>query len=87
MNILSNILRGIAFVPGVVNGVEALFGQKSGSDKKEAALSFVSSALNIGEAVTSRDIVDEDQFRAGLGQVIDGVVACMNASVWTKTKA
>jgi hypothetical protein len=87
MNILSNVLRGISFVPAVVHGVEALFGSKSGNDKKEAALSFITSALNIGEAVTSRDIVDEDKFKAGLSQVIDGVVACMNASVWAKAKA
>ena len=87
MNILGNILRGIAFVPAVVNGVEGLFGNKSGSDKKDAALSFVTSALNLGEAVSSKDVVDEEKFRAGLSQVVDGVVACMNASVWAKTKA
>ncbi len=87
MNILSSVLRGIAFVPAVVHGVEALFGNKSGNDKKEAALSFVTSALNLGEAVSSREIVDEEKFRDGLGKVIDGVVACMNASVWAKNKA
>jgi len=87
MNILSNVLRGIAFVPAVVHGVEALFGNKSGNDKKEAALSFVSSALNLGEAVTAREVVDEEKFRDGLSKIIDGVVACMNASVWAKAKS
>jgi hypothetical protein len=87
MNFLSNVLRGVAFVPAVVHGVEAIFGSKSGSDKKEAALSFVSSALNLGEAITSQQVVDEETFRDGLSKVVDGVVACLNASVWAKTKA
>jgi hypothetical protein len=87
MNFVSTLLRGIAFVPAVVHGIEALFGSKSGNDKKEAALSFVSAALNMGEAVTSREIVDENKFREGLGKIIDGVVQCLNASAWAKAKA
>ncbi len=87
MNFVSTLLRGIAFVPAVVHGIEALFGSKSGNDKKEAALSFVSAALNMGEAVTSREIIDENKFRDGLGKIIDGVVQCLNASAWAKTKA
>lgn len=87
MNFVSTLLRGIAFVPAVVHGIEALFGSKSGNDKKEAALSFVSAALNMGEAVSSREIVDEDKFRDGLSKIIDGVVQCLNASSWAKAKA
>ncbi len=86
MNFLSTVLRGIAFVPAVVHGVEAIFGSRSGNEKKEAALSFVSSALNIGEAITAREVVDEDKFRDGLSKVVDGVVQCLNASVWAKNK-
>ena len=84
MNFLGKLLSGIAFVPAIVHGIEALFGAKSGSDKKEAALSFVSSALGITEAVTNKNIVDQDKFRDGLSKVIDGVVQCLNASVWAK---
>lgn len=86
MNFLSKLLRGIAFVPAVVHGIEALFGGKSGSEKKEAALSFVGSALSMGEAISAREIVDEDKFREGLGKIIDGVVECLNASAWAKVK-
>jgi hypothetical protein len=86
MNFLSKLLRGIAFVPAVVHGIEGLFGAKSGNDKKEAALSFVSSALNISEAISAKDIVDNDRFTDGLGKIIDGVVQCLNASVWAKAK-
>jgi hypothetical protein len=86
MNFLSKLLRGIAFVPAVVHGIEGLFGGKSGNDKKDAALSFVSAALNLGEAVANKDVVDSDAFTAGLGKIIDGVVQCLNASVWAKAK-
>jgi hypothetical protein len=67
-----------------VIGVEALFGNKSGSDKKQAALSFVGSALAITDAIAAKDIVDPDKFQGGLSKVIDGVVDCLNASSWAK---
>ena len=86
MNFLSKLLRGIAFVPAVVHGIEGLFGGKSGNDKKEAALSFVSAALGITDAVAQKDIVNADDFTSGLGKIIDGVVQCLNASVWAKAK-
>jgi hypothetical protein len=86
MNFLATLLRGIASVPAVVQGVESVFGSKSGTDKKEAALNFVASALSITEAVTNKDIVDVDKFRGGLGQIIDGTVQCLNSSLWSKAK-
>lgn len=84
MNFLAKLLRGVAFIPAVVHGIEALFGSKSGGDKKEAAMSFVGAALSIAEAVANKDIVDDAKFRDGLGKVIDGVVQCLNASAWAK---
>jgi hypothetical protein len=86
MNFLAILLRGISFVPAIVHGIEALFGSKTGTDKKEAALSFVTAALSMSEAVAQREIVDEGKFRDGLGKVIDGVVQCLNASAWAKAK-
>jgi hypothetical protein len=85
MNLLAKLLRGIAFVPAVVHGIEALFGAKSGGDKKEAALSFVGSALSLTEAIANHDIVDEAKFKDGLGKIIDGVVQCLNSSAWAKS--
>jgi hypothetical protein len=84
MNFLAKLLRGIAFVPAIVHGIEALFGSKSGNDKKEAALSFVGAAMSVTEAIANRDIVDDAKFRDGLGKIIDGVVQCLNASAWAK---
>ena len=37
------------------------------------------------EAVSNKDIVDEERFRAGLSKVIDGTVECLNASSWART--
>ena len=84
MNFLSKLLRGIAFLPAVVHGIEALWGNKSGNEKKEAALSFVSAAISVVDAVAAKDILDADKFQEGLGIIIDGVVACLNASAWAK---
>jgi hypothetical protein len=84
MDFLSKLLQGIAFVPAVVNGIEGLFGNRSGAQKKDAAMSFVSAALQVSDAVTSRHIVDEEKFKLGLSNVIDGVVLCLNASTWSK---
>jgi hypothetical protein len=84
MNFLTILLRGITLVPGVIQGVESLFGSKTGAQKKDAVLSIVSSSLNLVDAVSSKKIADSASFTAGLGQVIDGVVACLNASVWAK---
>ena len=84
MNYLGKLLCGVAFIPAIVHGIEALFGGKSGTDKKEATLSFAGTALSITEAVASKDIADDAKFRDGLGKVIDGVVQCLNASSWAK---
>ncbi len=86
MNFLAKLLRGIAFIPAIVHGIEALFGGKSGNEKKEAALSFVGAALSMSEAISQREIVDEGRFRDGLSKIIDGVVDCLNASAWAKAK-
>lgn len=86
MNFLAKILQGISFVPSIVNAVEGLFGSKAGGQKKDAALTFVTAALGLGEALADKQVVDQDKFRGGLSKIIDGVVDCLNASVWAKTQ-
>jgi hypothetical protein len=63
---------------------EGVFASRSGAEKKNAAMSFVSAALQLTDAVTSRQIVDPDKFKQGLSAVIDGTVLCLNASSWSK---
>ncbi len=84
MNFLSKLLQGISLAPAVVNGVEGLFGAKTGNDKKNAALTFVQSAISVTDAIANKQIVDQAKFSDGLAKVIDGVVGCLNASVWAK---
>jgi len=85
MNFLQKLLQGIAFVPAVVSGIEGLFGSRSGREKKESAISFVTTALQLTEAVGNREILDEAMFKEGLSKVIDGTVECLNASGWART--
>jgi len=66
---------------------EGLFGHKSGADKKNTALTLVQNTIQATDAVAGKDIVDPAKFQDGLGKVIDGVVQCLNSSVWSKSKA
>lgn len=84
MTFLAKLLRGFAFIPAIIQGIEALFGARKGEEKKEAALSFIGAALSMTEAITAREIVDEGKFRDGLSKIIDGVVQCLNSSAWAK---
>jgi hypothetical protein len=84
MNFLKLFLRSIALLPGVVQGTEALFGAESGEQKKKAALEIVGAAINVADAVTMKQITDSAKFTDGLSMAIDGVVMCLNASMWAK---
>jgi hypothetical protein len=87
MNFLNQLLRGISFVPALVAGIENLFSGKSGVEKKDAAMSFLENALAMSDAIASREIVQPEQFKNGISQIIDGVVLCMNSSAWAKNRA
>jgi hypothetical protein len=84
MEFLSQLLRGIAFIPALVSGIEGLFGDKPGSEKKDAAMSFLQNALSMADAISARNIVDPVKFKDGISQIVDGVVECLNASAWAK---
>lgn len=84
MNFLKLFLRGIAILPSLLQGIESIYGAKSGEQKKTAALEVVSAAIKMTDAVSNKTILNADGFTAGLGTVIDGVVACLNASIWSK---
>jgi hypothetical protein len=82
MDFLKLFFRSIALLPGVIHGIEALFGAKTGEQKKDAAVEIVGAAINITDAVTRKQIADADKFTQGLSMTIDGVVMCLNASLW-----
>lgn len=84
MNFLNVLLRAIGFIPSLVTGIENMCASKSGSEKKDAAMTFLQNAISMTDAIASREIVQPEQFKNGISQIIDGVVTCMNASAWAK---
>jgi hypothetical protein len=66
--------------------IEGLFSHRLGAEKKDAALSFLQTALSMSGAVANRQIVVPEKFKDGIGEVVDGTVECLNASVWAKAK-
>ncbi len=84
MDFLKLFFRSISLLPSLVQGIESLYGAKSGEQKKDAALSIVSSSINMADAVSSKQIADSTKFTAGLSLIVDGVVECLNASLWAK---
>jgi len=82
MDFLKLFFRSMALLPGVIQGTEALFGAKTGEQKKAAAVEIVGAAINITDDVTRKHIADADKFTQGLSMTIDGVVMCLNASLW-----
>jgi hypothetical protein len=70
---------------GALNaGLAPNAGSKPGAEKKDAAMSFLQNALSTIDAVAAREIVDPEKFKNGISQIIDGTVACLNASTWCK---
>jgi hypothetical protein len=84
MEFVNQLLRGIEFVPALVNGIEALFGDRPGQQKKEAAMSFLENALALRDATATRDVVNTERLKEGISMIVDGVVRCMNASGWAQ---
>jgi hypothetical protein len=67
-----------------LSGAETVTGNKPGSEKKDAAMSFLQNAIAMTDAVAAREIVAPDKFRDGISKIIDGTVECLNASTWCK---
>jgi predicted phage tail protein len=85
MDFLALFLRTLTSLPTLIQSVESLYGAKSGAQKKDAALALVSSSLSLADAVTAKQVADAPKFTAGLSLIVDGVVECLNSSLWAKT--
>lgn len=84
MNILKAIFGIIQILPGLITGIENIFGQKTGQKKQDVTVEMVGNVITGMELVSGKDIIDAAGFQAGLKMVIDGVVQMLNASVWHK---
>lgn len=87
MDWLPKLISGLSFLPAIVNGIEGLFGKRSGEEKKNAALTFLEATLSLSEALSNRQVVDNEKFKNGMGKMIDGAVDCLNASVWARQES
>jgi hypothetical protein len=87
--------NGVAVSEGAVNvtlgtngalnvSLAANAGNKTGVEKKDAAMSFLQNALSTIDAVANREIIDPVKFKDGISKIIDGTVECLNASTWCK---
>lgn len=85
MEFLKLFLKSVALLPSLIQGIETLYGAKSGAEKRAAAIAVVGSAINVADAAGSQQIVDSARFTEALGVIVDGVVACLNASIWSKS--
>jgi len=65
-------------------GNDANGGNKPGAEKKDAAMSFLQNALSTLDAVAAREIIEPEKFKNGISMIVDGTVACLNASTWCK---
>ena len=87
MDFAAKLLQGLSFLPALVNGIEGVFGNRTGQEKKTAALSFLEATLSIGQALGAREITDEAKFRDGLSKMVDGAVECLSSSAWSQQQA
>ena len=77
MNFLAGILN---VLPGVIDGVERIFGSKRGPEKESAVLAMVAPALKVPELVANKDLYDEVQLAEGFRLIIRGFVLVKNAT-------
>jgi hypothetical protein len=61
--------------------------EQVGAEKKDAAMTFLENAIAMSDAIACREIVQPEQFKNGISQIVDGVVLCMNSSAWAKNEA
>lgn len=84
--VLGVLFKVLAIVPGVVHGIEGLFGAKKGGEKKEAAMMILRLVLTGALAAVPGLKLDSDKVTSGVSKVIDGLVDVFNgAGVFQKS--
>jgi hypothetical protein len=80
-SLLQLLPKILPLIPGVVKIVERIFkGQnKAGPEKRVAAVGIILLLINLIEGVSGKDLVDDVPFAEAIGQIVDGVVAALNA--------
>lgn len=73
--------------PAMTTVSAGLFGHKAGVDNRNVAMDMAQNTILATDAVAGKDIVDPGRLQQDLRKVIDGVVQCLNSSVWSKAKS
>ena len=60
--------------------VEKLFGGEKGEVKRGVAIEVVKLVILAAEGVSGKDLVENEAFAAAVGQIVDSVVAALNAT-------
>lgn len=79
MNFLSGFMKIVSYLPALIVGVESFFGAKKGEDKAASVLGVAQLVVN---GIPGDSIKDRNAFNDGLKAINDGVVKCLNASIW-----
>ena len=87
MNFLSSVLKATKHLPALISGAEAMFGKKTGVQKRAEVVEQIELMLNLKNAILAGDVVDEALFREGLGEAISGFVKMQKAAVQDRVKA
>ena len=83
MNLVKSILNAIKDAAVHMFGLEAVFGPKTGPEKKAAVMAMIEQAIGLGEQISGKEIVNEDEFVAGLDQAAEGVLRALKATrIW-----
>lgn len=73
-----------AYVDASVTGVGSGSYLSTAGGTLTGPLTLPGNAISMTDAIASREIIQPEQFKDGISQIIDGVVMCMNASAWAK---
>ncbi len=68
---LGQIITLGQFVPGIVTGVQRIFGKESGAAKKAAAMQAGRDAIALIEGVSGKDLVNDEKALSLLSRMIE----------------
>lgn len=66
-------------IAAVEEGIKAVGAAKAGNDKRKAVVGTVRSSVELAEALSGQEIIDEALFEEALNQINDGYVKLMKA--------
>lgn len=78
------ILQIVTALPTLIQTVESVRGSKNGAVKQAEVRDAVLGTASTMQVLGQLQVLDQRKFKAGLDQVIDGIVKMLNASAWKK---